>query len=153
MTPEGAVKDKARKAIKAEGLYTFPVNQQGIGRRGIPDDMMLINGTFYFIEYKAHMRWDTNNKTALRTMPTVLQIIEMDKARAQGAITLAVDDKSVYEFCQWIRDGFCYVKKVPMFCVWDMSWEDYQCYRDATAVVARHMLEFSDGRHNPRIVR
>lgn len=153
MTPEGEVKAKARKAIHAEGLYTFPVNQQGIGRRGIPDDMMLINGTFYFIEYKVHMRWDANNKTALRTLPTVLQIIEMEKARAQGAVTLAVDDKSVYEFCQWIHEGLCYVQKIPMFCVWDMTWSDYQRYRDASALTARSMIAFPDGRHNPKVIR
>ena len=153
MTPEGSVKAKARKAIHAEGLYTFPVNQQGIGRRGIPDDMMLIQGTLYFIEYKAHMRWDVNNKTALRTLPTPLQIVEMEHARAQGAITLAVDDRSVDEFCKWINTGFCYVKKVPVFCIWDITWNEYQCYRDAPWREAHSMLEFSDGRHNPRILK
>ncbi len=153
MTPEGEVKAKARKAIHAEGLYTFPVNQQGIGRRGIPDDMMLINGTFYFIEYKAHMRWDVNNKSALRTMPTALQIVEMDKARAQGAITLAVDDRSVSEFCKWVSTGMCYVQKIPMCCVWDITWQDYVRYKDATPIVARGMIAFPDGRHNPKVIK
>lgn len=153
MTPEGSVKDKARKAIHAEGLYSFPVNQQGIGRRGIPDDMLLIKGTFYFVEYKAHMRWDINNKTALRTLPTPLQIVEMDKARDQGAITLAVDDRSVAEFCKWVREGLCYVQKVPTFCIWDMTWSDYQRYRGASYLTAHSMLEFSNGRHNPKVIR
>lgn len=153
MTPEGEVKSKARKVIHAESLYTFPVNQQGIGRRGIPDDMMLIQGTFYFIEYKAHMRWDVNNKTALRTMPTPLQIIEMDKAREQGAVTLAVDDRSVSEFCKWVSSGLCYVQRVPICCIWDITWDDYQKYRDATCLKARAMIEFPHGRYNPRIIK
>lgn len=123
-TPEGKVKDKVRKALHSMGIYTFPVNQQGIGRRGIPDDFMLCGGQAVFVEYKALCRWDKNNKTALSTLPTVLQILEMDKIRAAGGITYVVDKTNADEFIASFKAGEFYRHR------WTMSLDTYEWYRD-----------------------
>ena len=124
MTPEGAVKAKVRKTLHDCGIYTFPVNQQGIGRRGIPDDFLIMGGRPVFIEYKAECRWDKNNKTALATLPTVLQILEMDKIREAGGITYVVDRNNMDEFIEAIRAGEFYKHR------WIMSLTSYEWYRD-----------------------
>lgn len=124
MTPEGAVKAKVRKALHDCGIYTFPVNQQGIGRRGIPDDFLIMGGRPVFIEYKAECRWDKNNKTALATLPTVLQILEMDRIREAGGITYVVDRNNMDEFIESVRAGVFYKHR------WIMSLTSYEWYRD-----------------------
>lgn len=124
MTPEGAVKAKVRKALHDCGIYTFPVNQQGIGRRGIPDDFMMFNGVPCFIEFKAEMRFDKNNKAALSTWPTVLQILEMEKARAAGMHTFVIDKNNADEFVNNIKSGMFYKYE------WSLSLESYEWYRN-----------------------
>lgn len=126
-TPEGKVKDRVRKALRQEGIYTFPVNQQGIGRRGIPDDFLILGGRPVFIEYKAECRWDKNNKTALATLPTVLQILEMDKIRAANGITYVIDRNNADEFIEAIRAGEFYKHR------WTLTLESYEWYRDLNA--------------------
>lgn len=124
-TPEGKVKEKVRKALHDCGIYTFPVNQQGIGRRGIPDDFMMFNGVPCFIEFKAEMRFDKNNKAALSTWPTVLQILEMEKARKSGMRTYVIDKNNMDEFIDATKKGVFYVH------AWDIELRDYEWYRDA----------------------
>lgn len=125
MTPEGKVKATVRKFLKDIGAYTFPINQQGIGRRGIPDDYFMFCSQPAFIEFKAQMRWDKNHKTALATMPTPLQIIEMDKAREAGICTYVVDSNNMRAFMDELKHHCKYSHP------WCMTWKDYQWYRDA----------------------
>ena len=127
MTPEGAVKAKVRNALHDMGIYTFPINQQGIGRRGIPDDFMMFNGVPCFIEFKAEMRFDKNNKAALSTWPTVLQILEMEKARKSGMMTYVIDRNNATEFLDAIIRGYLYRSQ------WIMDMTDYEWYRNAPA--------------------
>lgn len=125
MTPEGKVKATVRKFLRELGAYTFPVNQQGIGRCGIPDDYFIFRGKPSFIEFKASIRWDRNHKTALATMPAPLQIIEMDKARCAGMMTYVVDAGNMRAFMEELKQRGEYTHP------WCMTWKDYQWYRDA----------------------
>ena len=125
-TPEGKVKEKVRKALHDLGIYTFPINQQGIGRRGIPDDFMMFNGVPCFIEFKAEMRFDKNNKAALSTWPTVLQILEMENARAAGMHTFVIDKNNADDFIDCIRRDAFYPH------VWRLNLHAYDWYRNAT---------------------
>lgn len=143
MTPEGKVKAKARSVIHSLGFYTFPVNQRGIGRRGIPDDFLLLYGVPFFIEYKAHMRWDTNKKVALATLPTMLQVSEMQDIRANDGTTLVVDDAGLDVLIEWL----CSCKKVelalPCYRLsWNITKERFDAYAKAPEDTARAMLGF-----------
>lgn len=126
MTPEGKVKAEVRKVMHELGIYTFPVNQQGIGRRGIPDDYACWRGVPMFIEYKASIRWDKNNKTAVATMPTPLQIIEMTAARAQGMRTYVIDCNNKKDFIKCLQAGKEYDHP------WLITMDEYEWYRSAS---------------------
>lgn len=141
MTPEGEVKELARKAYKRLGIYYFPVNQQGIGRRGIPDDLLCLQGRMWFVEYKAHMRWETNNKAAIRTLPTVLQILEMQKARDSGAVTVAIDDHNVNAFIQYLHDNVNELHMMyPEQFAWEIELDMFERYRNAEPAQAFKLL-------------
>lgn len=127
MTPEGKVKAYVRKELKQLGAYTFPVNQNGFSRRGIPDDFIVLNGRPAFIEFKAHIRWDKNNKTALSTMPTPLQIIEMDAARKAGMKTYVVDDTNCKDFVEQMQQRGQYSNP------WCITFDIYNWYKDLSA--------------------
>lgn len=93
MTPEGKVKAACRKALRGLGCLVLPYNAQGIGASGVPDDLVMAPGRgFFTIEYKAHLRWDRNNKAALSTLPTMLQTGMMERIRACGFETYVIDD-------------------------------------------------------------
>lgn len=130
MTPEGKIKNKARRVAHDRGYYTFPVNQSGLSRRGIPDDFIIVNRAPYFVEFKAHMRWDTNNAAAIKTLPTAWQIVEMSKAREAGICTLVVDDSNVNYYCDWLKGE---ITKDAMLevCYWDITIRDMEAYKTA----------------------
>lgn len=143
MTPEGKVKAKARSVIHSLGFYTFPVNQRGIGRRGIPDDFLMLYGVPFFIEYKAHMRWDTNKKVALATLPTMLQVSEMQDIRANGGITLVVDDAGLDVLIEWLHS--CKKDEHVYNCYslsWNITKEKFDAYAKADEKTAKYMLSF-----------
>lgn len=52
-TPEGKVKDKVKKLLKAHGIYFFMPMQNGMGVVGIPDIIACWDGLFMGIETKA----------------------------------------------------------------------------------------------------
>lgn len=92
MTPEGRVKASVRKALREAGCLAIPYNAQGIGVSGVPDDLVLApRACFFTIEYKARMRWDRNHRTALATLPTMLQADMMERIRALGFSTYVID--------------------------------------------------------------
>jgi hypothetical protein len=149
MTPEGKIKSKARAEIHRLGFYTFPVNQRGIGRRGIPDDFMLMLGVPFFIEFKAHMRWDTNKKVALATLPTLLQTSEMQDIRAANGNTLVIDDIGLPVFIDWLHR--CRQDSSVHLCPelsWNISKTSMVEYMNASESDAKSMLMFEtkDGR-------
>ena len=137
-TPEGKVKEKVRKALHDCGIYTFPINQQGIGRRGIPDDFMMFNGVPCFIEFKAEMRFDKNNKAVLSTWPTVLQILEMEKARKAGMRTYVIDKNNIDEFIYETSQGYFYAYP------WLIDLKDYEWYRNASSDFVKQLWKNED---------
>lgn len=132
MTPEGEVKYQARKLAKELGIYTFPINQQGIGRRGIPDDLVIVHGQVMFVEFKAHINWTSHCKTAFSTMPTMLQIFEMDRIRLAGGITLVVDDSNFVFYEKYLRalQAKQDVTELAKAVRWDITMQDFASYRD-----------------------
>ena len=132
MTPEGKVKHQARNLAKELGIYTFPVNQQGIGRRGILDDLVIVYGLVMFVEFKAHINWTSHCKTAFSTMPTLLQIFEMDRIRLAGGITLVVDDSNFVFYEKYLRglQAKQDVTELSKAVRWDITMKDFESYRD-----------------------
>ena len=52
-TPEGVVKREIAKTLKKLGVFYYMPVQNGMGRTGIPDFVVCINGKFLGIEAKA----------------------------------------------------------------------------------------------------
>lgn len=76
MTPEGKVKEKVKRILKAHGVwYTMP-RGTAVGSAGIPDLLCLCKGMFFAIETKA----GNNKPTALQTM--TLRAIEEHGGRS-----------------------------------------------------------------------
>ena len=86
MTPEGKVKAKVTKALKAMGAYyCFPVTG-GFGASGVPDILICYRGRFIAIECKAG-----------KNKPTPLQEAEMQKIRESGGMTYVINEDNLYE--------------------------------------------------------
>lgn len=135
-TPEGRIKDKVRKVMTDCGFYHYAVNQSGFGRRGIPDDCLVILGQHYQLEFKAHMVWN-NTKSSIKTLPTALQCNEMDKCRRCGGITCVIDDTNADAFISWLKEvkyfienGSTAIPDVPKECIWDKDVVNYIKYID-----------------------
>ena len=127
MTPEGKVKAAVRKVMRSiPGIYTFPINASGFGRHGIPDDYFCAGGVPAFVEYKARLRWDKNHVSALKTLPTPSQIIEMRNAREAGMRTYVIDAENMNEFIDALTSGVAYAHE------WTLDMRDYRWYRGAS---------------------
>lgn len=86
MTPEGKVKASVKKLLaKYKVWYYMPVGGL-LGRSGVPDFLILINGQFIGVETKAG-----NNK------PTALQNLEMEKIRNAGGVALVVNENNLVD--------------------------------------------------------
>jgi len=84
MTPEGKVKDKAKKILESIGAYHFMPSTGGYGRSGIPDIVGCLNGVFFAIECKAN-----------GGRPTALQLREIDRINEAGGFAIVVDEGNV----------------------------------------------------------
>lgn len=84
MTPEGKVKDKAKKILESIGAYHFMPATGGYGRSGIPDIVGCLNGVFFAIECKAN-----------GGRPTALQLREIDRINVAGGFAIVVDEGNV----------------------------------------------------------
>lgn len=128
-TPEGRIKKRGREICKKLGIYYFPVNQGGLGRAGIPDDVLCVNGRFVHIEYKAHMDWTKKTKPAFKTLPTNLQVVRMDEARESGAVVLVVDDSNI----QYLEQELKYISTRDqtkiLRCLWTWTLEGFLEYK------------------------
>jgi hypothetical protein len=83
-TPEGKVKDKIKKILKAHGAYYAMPMGTGFGNAGVPDFLVCMNGGFLGIEAKAN-----GGKT------TALQDKNLAEIEAAGGITLVIDEESL----------------------------------------------------------
>jgi hypothetical protein len=83
-TPEGKVKDKIKKILKANNVYyTMPMGT-GFGSAGVPDFLCCVHGFFIGIEAKAN-----GNKT------TALQDKNMADIERSGGIALVIDENNL----------------------------------------------------------
>jgi Holliday junction resolvase len=93
LTPEGRVKEKVTRALKAMGAYYFfPVASPMYGKRGVPDIVVCLRGVFIGIECKAG-----KNST------TELQDRELAKIRAAGGEAVVCSDANVNEVIEWLK--------------------------------------------------
>jgi hypothetical protein len=84
MTPEGKVKDKIKKILKAKGIYYAMPHGAGYGNAGVPDFLCCVQGWFLAIEAKAK-----------GGKPTALQVKNMDDIRSSGGVSLVVDEETL----------------------------------------------------------
>ena len=84
MTPEGKVKAKVVRTLKALGLYYFTPQTGGYGRSGVPDLICCFAGMFIGIECKAG-----------KNKPTPLQEAEMQRIRDAGGKTFVINEENV----------------------------------------------------------
>lgn len=88
MTPEGRVKDKVKKLLKARGIWYFMPAANGFGRVGIPDFICCMDGKFLAIETKAPGKRDNT---------TANQENRINEIRAARGWALVVDDPQQLE--------------------------------------------------------
>ena len=83
-TPEGKVKDKVVRQLKALGCYYFFPATGGYGRSGVPDIVGCYQGRFFGIECKAG-----------RNKPTPLQAANLRSIEDAGGFTAVVNEDNV----------------------------------------------------------
>lgn len=81
-TPEGKVKAKLTKLLKAHDVYYFFPATGGYGRSGVPDVVGCVHGCFFAIEVKAEGK--AGNTTALQER-------EMEIIRKAGGVAFVYD--------------------------------------------------------------
>jgi hypothetical protein len=84
VTPEGKVKEKAKRILDSIGAYHFMPATGGYGRSGIPDIVGCLNGVFFAVECKAN-----------GGRPTALQLREIDRINVAGGFAIVVDEDNV----------------------------------------------------------
>jgi len=93
-TPEGRIKSKLDKMMKAEGVWFYSPQAGPFGVSGIPDRVAIVAGQFVGIECKA----DKTKK------PTALQMKCMrDIEQAGGKCFVAYDDETIETVREYIR--------------------------------------------------
>lgn len=94
-TPEGKIKSKLDKMMKAEGVWFYSPQAGPFGVAGIPDRVAIVAGQFVGIECKA----DKTKK------PTALQEKCMrDIEQAGGKCFVVHDDETIAVVREYIRD-------------------------------------------------
>lgn len=96
MTPEGKVKDKVKRILKANGVYWHMPVQNGMGAPSL-DFICCVSGYFLGIETKA------GNK-----LPTERQKMTMREIEAAGGKTLLINETQGWEELEsWIKAMKC----------------------------------------------
>jgi hypothetical protein len=94
-TPEGRIKARLDKMLKAEGVWSYSPQAGPFGVSGIPDRVAIVAGQFVGIECKA----DKTKK------PTALQMKCMgDIEQAGGKCFVAYDDETIAEIRDYIEE-------------------------------------------------
>lgn len=91
-TPEGKVKDKIKKILKAHNIYYAMPMGTGYGNAGVPDFLCCMNGKFMAIEAKAN-----------GGLPTKLQEKNLDEIDSCGGIAWIVDETNIDTFELWVK--------------------------------------------------
>jgi len=93
-TPEGRIKAKLDKMLKAEGVWYYSPQAGPFGVAGIPDRVVIVCGQFVGIECKADK---TKKPTALQTK------CMRDIEQAGGKCFVAYDDETIESVREYIR--------------------------------------------------
>lgn len=93
-TPEGRIKAKLDKMLKAEGVWFYSPQAGPFGVAGIPDRVCVVRGQFVGVECKADK---TKKPTALQTK------CMRDIERAGGKCFVAYDDETIGDVREYIR--------------------------------------------------
>ena len=92
-TPEGKVKDKIKKILKAHGIYYAMPHGAGFGNAGVPDFLCCWKGKFVAVEAKAN-----GGRT------TALQDKNLSDIEASGGTAWVVDENNIHVFEIWIKE-------------------------------------------------
>jgi pantoate kinase len=93
-TPEGKVKDKIKKILKANNIYFAMPMGTGYGNAGVPDFLCCFKGKFVAIEAKAN-----GGET------TALQKKNIAEIEACGGMAWVVNELNVHVLEIWIKEG------------------------------------------------
>jgi pantoate kinase len=93
-TPEGKVKDKIKKILKAHNVYYAMPMGTGYGNAGVPDFLCCARGGFVAVEAKAN-----------GGQVTALQQKNLSEIEASGGISWVVDEKNIHVFELFIKEG------------------------------------------------
>ena len=91
VTPESAVKTKAKKILEAYETYFFMPATGGYGRSGVPDIVGCYRGYFFAIECKAG-----------RGKTTALQDRELRNIRNAGGFAFVINESNVGQLRAWL---------------------------------------------------
>jgi len=95
VTPEGKVKAKVDRLLKAKGVWYYSPQAGPYGVSGIPDRVAIVAGQFVGIECKA----DASKK------PTALQVKRMQEIEAAGGKCFVVcDTESLLSVQKWLEE-------------------------------------------------
>lgn len=92
-TPEGKVKDKIKKILKAHNIYYAMPHGAGFGNAGVPDFLCCWKGKFVAVEAKAN-----GGRT------TALQDKNLSDIEASGGTAWVVDENNIHVFEIWIKE-------------------------------------------------
>lgn len=95
-TPEGRVKDKIKKLLKAHGIWYYMPVQNGMGVVGIPDLICCYEGLFIGIETKAPLKNPTTFDQRWNKA-TANQQARMREIQLAGGIAFVADDVAQVE--------------------------------------------------------
>ena len=93
-TPEGKVKDRIKKILKAHNIYYAMPMGTGYGNAGVPDFLCCVKGMFVGVEAKAD-----------KGQPTALQLKNMSAIEASGGHAWLVNELNMDMFELWIKDN------------------------------------------------
>jgi hypothetical protein len=91
-TPEGKVKDKIKKILRANNIYFAMPMGTGYGNAGVPDFLCCFNGKFLAVEAKAQ-----GNKT------TALQEKNLNEIQECGGHAWVVDELNLPLFELFVK--------------------------------------------------
>ena len=106
-TPEGKVKDKIKKILKAHGIYYAMPMGTGFGNAGVPDFLICVKGRFIAVEAKAG-----KGKT------TALQEKNIREIQEAGGDAFVIHENNLGKLDSRIK---MYKGELP---VSDLPWED-----------------------------
>jgi pantoate kinase len=93
-TPEGKVKDKIKKILKAHNIYFAMPMGTGYGNAGVPDFLCCFDGKFIAIEAKAN----GGKVTALQQK----NLSDIERSRGMAWV---VDEDNIHVLELWIKEG------------------------------------------------